>query len=1000
MVENNTLLHQGDDIVLTDGFNFAESMFDLTEPVIPQLAGNFATPTSIINQKFKNLEKLLKLGHINARSTPKHIHEIQRVVIGSGLDALAVCESFISPTTPKSIYQIPGYNYFNKSRDKKCRGGVGIYVNENFSAKIIKLPVDFVQPEMLFVEITVGMVKFAMGVIYKSPLIPYSVFAAIHENIVAVTSKYQHFVIMGDMNVNHLQPESSACKFFTNYVTEPFALTQVVSEPTRITAGTSTLIDLMLTACPENVKAHGVVDTPGISDHCMVFMAYSLKKPKFKAKMVTRRDFRNFDKNAFLLDMSLAPWGNIEAVDDNDIDNKVTIFENIHKEIINKHAPFRTFRVTRPAAPWLTQEITDLMDDRDKYKNKFNLDKNPLTELLFKDLRNKVSHSIRQAKIKTFENKINTKIKDPKVFHKALKTFSVVETSINSHDNCNINPSSLNDAFLKNNNANVDAQLIDSEVSDILKKSKNPSFSFAEVTEVEVKKVVRSIKTNACGVDGISAFFFKLGIDHSIFAFTDILNASIKYDKFPDRWKQALVKPLPKVTNPSCATDYRPISLLSTFSKVLEKIAAKQMVDYLKRTGYLDNLQSAYKPCHSTITALLNVTDDIYEALEDSELTFLVLLDYSKAFDCANHKLILAKLKSAGFKNDSLSWITSYLTGRSQKVVAGSQESEWSNIINGVPQGSVLGPLLFTVLVSDISNVIKRGRYHLYADDTQLYYTCKVEDANETIAKINSDLENVSNYSTRNCLKLNASKSKYIVIGSRPNLKKLQNTVLDEIKLGPETIEREFTVKNLGITFDETFSWYKYVNLIVARAYGKLRHAYRFIHFLTPEVKWNLCESYILSQLNYGDIILQGLNTQLINKIQKVQNSCLRFSFGLRKYDRISNFRISKNILCMENRRLHHSLTLMYKITKNIAPNYLCDRVTFHNNLHNYNTRHRNEIWTPFARSTMRSKCFFIDIAKEFNTFSRHENIEGISKYTFHSKCKKYLLNKEKLLVT
>ena len=89
----------------------------------------------------------------------------------------------------------------------------------------------------------------------------------------------------------------------------------------------------------------------------------------------------------------------------------------------------------------------------------------------------------------------------------------------------------------------------------------------------------------------------------------------------------------------------------------------------------------------------------------------------------------------------------------------------------------------------------------------------------------------------------------------------------------------------------------------------------------------------------------------------------------------------------------------MYKITKNIAPNYLCDRVTFHNNLHNYNTQHRNEIWTPFARSTMRSKCFFIDIAKEFNTFSRHENIEGISKYTFHSKCKKYLLNKEKLLV-
>jgi hypothetical protein len=184
---------------------------------------------------------------------------------------------------------------------------------------LLKLPVDFVQPEMLFIEVTIGVVKMAIGVIYKSPLIPYSVYAGIHENIVAITTKYEHCVVMGDMNINHLQPDSSACKFFTTYLTEPFAFTQVITEPTRITATSCTLIDLMLTASPENVKVQGVVDTPGISDHCMTFMAYSLKKPKFKPKMVTRRDFRNFNKDAFMRDMALAPWGNIEAVDDNDI---------------------------------------------------------------------------------------------------------------------------------------------------------------------------------------------------------------------------------------------------------------------------------------------------------------------------------------------------------------------------------------------------------------------------------------------------------------------------------------------------------------------------------------------------------------------------------------------------------------------------------------------------------------------------------------------------------
>ena len=146
-----------------------------------------------------------------------------------------------------------------------------------------------------------------------------------------------------------------------------------------------------------------------------------------------------------------------------------------------------------------------------------------------------------------------------------------------------------------------------------------------------------------------------------------------------------------------------------------------------------------------------------------------------------NNRLILAKLKAAGFQNESLSWITSYLSGRSQKVVTSSGESCFETVINGVPQGSVLGPLLFTILVSDIGDVIKRGKYHLYADDTQLYYKCKVEQANATIAHINSDLQNIFDYSKRNCLKLNASKSKFIVIGSRPNLKKLKNTVLDNI---------------------------------------------------------------------------------------------------------------------------------------------------------------------------------------------------------------------------
>ena len=195
--------------------------------------------------------------------------------------------------------------------------------------------------------------------------------------------------------------------------------------------------------------------------------------------------------------------------------------------------------------------------------------------------------------------------------------------------------------------------------------------------------------------------------------------------------------------------------------------------------------------------------------------------------------------------------------------------------------------------------------------------------------------------------------------------------------------------------FDEHLSWVKQINLIVAKAYGKLRHAYRFKHFLSSQAKWRLSETYILSQFNYGDIVLQGLSNQLINKIQKVQNSCIRYSFGLRKYDHVSNTRKINKILRMQDRRLLHSLTLMFKITKNIAPIYLCNRVTYHSALHNYNTRHKHEIVTPFARSRARTFSFFINIAKIFNELSRAVKITDTSISTFRSKCISYLRESE-----
>ena len=364
------LLHEEDDRVISGEFHFSDSMFNLSEPVFVDLAKSFYTPTEKINKDFESFGAYLKVGHLNCSSLPKHRDDISNLVINCDFDAFGTCETFIKEHTPKSVFHIEGYQFFSKNRDVASKGGVGLYVKSHFKAKRINLPSEPVQPEVCFIEITVGTSKIAIGEIYKSPLIPYGVFGQLHETLAFLTSRYTHTLIMGDFNIDQLRPNTPALNFLNSNVVEPFALTQVIEEPTRITEKTSTLIDLVLTGAPENIKTTGVVDVPGISDHSLVYFSYALKKPKYKPKMVTRRDLKNFKEKSFVGEIAETAWNDVyTAADTNE---KSKIFEKKFSDVLDKHAPFKTFRVTRPPTPWLNQEIKAQMDHRDRYKNKFN----------------------------------------------------------------------------------------------------------------------------------------------------------------------------------------------------------------------------------------------------------------------------------------------------------------------------------------------------------------------------------------------------------------------------------------------------------------------------------------------------------------------------------------------------------------------------------------------------------------------------------------------------
>ena len=969
--------------------------FDLQVFEIPKNNFDPLTPLNIIKNKTKKCKNNFIVAHLNARSINKNIIELREIIENADFDAVCISESWLKSRTPKDRFIINGYNIFRNDRRNKRGGGVCCYVRDNYIAKKIRIPNIPINPEFLFVEVSVLHQKLAIGTFYKAPKIPCKVFHDAFDSLLYIFNKYEQPILTGDFNVNLLTPETSNFKILSDSIIEPFSLTQIIDQPTRITENSRTLIDLMFVKNPEKVVSHGACAVPGVSDHHLIFMAYDIKKPKFKPHKVTIRNFKNFDLEGFQAAAELAHFENVYNVVN--INDKVTILENTINDLLDQFAPYKTYTITKQnSTPWLTDEIRKVMDVRDMYKYNYNKSRDKTFNDKFKLLRNKVTGMMRQSQKTYFNDTINSKVKNSKDFHSLAKKLNLVSDKSN-RGKINFSAEDLNNTFLTNNNAVIDEAFINEKLQQLYNNTLPciHKFSFQDVTEFDVVKVTKTIKSMSVGVDEINIFVIKSLMSRISSVLTHIVNVSFQTGIFPERWKKAIIKPIPKVAIPISPSEYRPISLLPALSKIIEKLANKQIVQYLIKHDLLDPNQSAYKKNHGTQTALLKLCEDIYDAIDDSEITLLILLDFSKAFDTVNHKLLLAKLNILGFQENTCGWIQSYLSGRKQKVVVENESSSWAEIINGVPQGSILGPLLFTILISDMRLSIWTGSYITYADDTNLYWESSVDTINETLKAANSVTSNISTYCKDNCLRLNEGKCKYMFIGTKPAINKLNAMNLGDLKINNVNMERVTNARVLGVTFDEVLSWRKQVNKCVSNAMSNYFQISRFKKFLSKESKIILCDSIILSQFNYCDVVYSNLDKYLKDKIQKVQNLCLRFIFDIKRRDHVDYLPLRNELkwLDMNSRRLKHGLTLIYKILNDLAPNYLRDTFTLVSEIHSVNTRTANNsnIWIKNSiKSKLHRNSYTFEMAKIYNKIP--EDIKkSVSTNSFKKRIEKLL---------
>ena len=488
-------------------------------------------------------------------------------------------------------------------------------------------------------------------------------------------------------------------------------------------------------------------------------------------------------------------------------------------------------------------------------------------------------------------------------------------------------------------------------------------------------------------------------IDILLPVITKIINISLKTGQFADQWKCALVHPLLKKPGLDLVLkNYRPVSNLQYISKLTEKAVFQQTNGHMVINSLYPELQSSYRQHHSTETALLKVMNDVLLNMNSQQVTLMVLLDLSSAFDTVNHNILLERLdKDIGMRGVTLDWFRSYLSNRCQQVCANGSLSKQYHLNCGVPQGSCLGPLLFSMYTSTLFKVIERHlpKAHCYADDTQLYMSFKPDDAkaqDEAIRAMENCIEDLRNWLIEGRLLLNDDKTEFLVIGTRQQLNKLNPSVLH---VGDDTIDPSVTVRNLGTILDNSISMDAHINQVCKAAFYHIHNIRRVSKYLSQECLKTLIHAFVTSRLDYCNSLLYGLPKYQISKLQRVQNTAARLITNTRKYDHITPALYSLHWLPVFYRIHFKILIITFKAIYNIAPSYICNLVSI-KSCSDYSLRSNKSLFLdrPKGRmlSTLGARSFYAAAPTLWNSLPLHiREITSLS--VFKKQLKTYFFN-------
>ena len=747
-------------------------------------------------------------------------------------------------------------------------------------------------------------------------------------------------IIAGDFNFHVERPTELYPKKLLDLISS-YNLHQCVPiVPTHDLGGT---LDLVITTkdmmknFDEPIKVLGDGTS---SDHYLVWFDAHLKTKPVLSEETTYSSYRNFkmiNLETFKQDIISSDLG--KKTFDCPLDDAISLYNDVLTELMDKHCPVKKKKMKPNDAPWRDLELRDLRRRRRAAERAWRKGKGSKEH--YTELRKKFESLDFEKRCNYNKQSLEASSGDTKTLYKKLNRL-LGNTSSDL-------PSSSDPGELSEDFKNFFAEKVKKIRKDIEKEAENlvenhcehipcqrgaELVCFSPITTEELKEKIKSMSNKFCGLDPIPTFLLKSCSDVLSPILLHIVNSSISTAEFPAELKKAVIKPTLKKEgdDKDCLKNYRPVSNLPVISKLLEKVVLEQLNHHLEENDLHCSVQSGYHPHHSCETLLVRMSDDIIKEIQADNIVVVVLLDLSAAFDTIDHRILLEKLlNDYNIKNDAHKWFKSYLESRSFSVKVKDISSTFLCLLFGVPQGSLLGPILFILYIKHLQVIAAKYGLNikLYADDSQLYisfHPMRPSQFHDVTERINRCLAEIKAWMVRNFMKLNESKTELLVLGKTLVLGKCNLEV--KIQFGDTTITptecKGDKWTSLGVKLDKCMNMERQINSVRQKCYWTINNLERIGYYLDERLKIMMVKQLVISKLDYCNALYMNLPKTRLKRLESILNCCVRFIYNIkdRKDDLIPYYR-KAHILPMKERIIFKVCLLSYKVVYNIAPVYL-----------------------------------------------------------------------------